>query len=206
MELTWLTVLVLRFTMKKSFDRLESLLTGKALTTVGGGTSVAWNLYISSNIDFYCLTQFPAFSILLIFHSCVPSQCSHLIISSSHQQQHLSLDREGRWGTTTSSLHFSLFSTAVWDLANSRPVNSLMLSSHLFLCVCLVFFPLSLCLAIWFWPSPDERETWPYHCSLRLFTMVRRSPGGPIACWILAQTSSLVAWFLSEMQMQWRGF
>ena len=38
---------------------------------------------------------------------------------------HLSLNREGRWGTTddfaTSFPHFSLFSTALWDLANSRP-------------------------------------------------------------------------------------
>ena len=45
---------------------------------------------------------------------------------------------EGRWGTTddfaTSFRHFSLFSTALWDLPNSRPVHSLMLSSHLFLC------------------------------------------------------------------------
>ena len=43
------------------------------------------------------------------------------------------------WGTTddftTSFLHFSLFSTALWDLAKSRPVHSLMLSSHFFLCV-----------------------------------------------------------------------
>ena len=48
----------------------------------------------------------------------------------------LSLNREGRWGTTddftTSFLHFSLFSTALWDLTNSRPAHSLMLSSHLF--------------------------------------------------------------------------
>ena len=29
----------------------------------------------------------------------------------------------------------SLFSTALWDLLNSRPVHSLMLSSHLFLCL-----------------------------------------------------------------------
>ena len=36
---------------------------------------------------------------------------------------------------------------------------------------------------------PDERETWPYHCSLPLFTMVRSSRG-PIACWILARTTS----------------
>ena len=43
---------------------------------------------------------------------------------------------------------------------------------------------------------PDERETWPYHFSLRLFTMVRRSSCGPIACWILARTSLLVPWSL----------
>ena len=48
---------------------------------------------------------------------------------------HLSLIHEGRWGTTddftTSFLHFSLFFTAFWDMANSRPVHSLMLSFHL---------------------------------------------------------------------------
>ena len=52
---------------------------------------------------------------------------------------HQSLNREGRWSTTdvfaTSFLHFCLFSTALWDLPNSRPVHSLMLSSHLFLCL-----------------------------------------------------------------------
>ena len=32
-----------------------------------------------------------------------------------------------------SFLHFSLFSTALWDLVNSRPVHSQMLSFHLFL-------------------------------------------------------------------------
>ena len=47
---------------------------------------------------------------------------------------------------TTSSLQFSLVSTALWDLANSRPVHSLMLPSHIFFSACLVFFPLSLCL------------------------------------------------------------
>ena len=44
---------------------------------------------------------------------------------------------------------FPLFSTVLLDLPNSRPVHSLMLSSHLFLCLpCL-----SLCLARWFWPD-----------------------------------------------------
>ena len=52
---------------------------------------------------------------------------------------HQSLNREGSWDTTddfaTSFLHFSLFSTALWDLPNSRPVHSLMLSSHLSFCL-----------------------------------------------------------------------
>ena len=108
-----------------------------------------------------------------------------------HHHHHQSLNREGRWGTTddfaTSFLHFLLFSTAFWDLPNSRPVHSLMLSSHLFLCPpCLLpsfTVPCKMVLA-----RPDERETWPYHCSLRLFTMVRRSSCGPIVCWILART------------------
>ena len=59
----------------------------------------------------------------------------------NHQQHyhHLSLNHEDRWGTTddfaTSLLHFSLFSAALCDLTNSRPVHSLMLSSHFFLCM-----------------------------------------------------------------------
>ena len=56
-----------------------------------------------------------------------------------NHHHHQSLNCEGRWGTTdefaTSFLHFSLFSTALWDLVTSRPVHSLMLSSHLFLCL-----------------------------------------------------------------------
>ena len=46
---------------------------------------------------------------------------------------------------------------------------------------------------------PNEWETYPCHCSLHLFMMVRRSSWGLIACWILAQTSSLVTWSLYEM-------
>ena len=90
---------------------------------------------------------------------------------SSHHLSQLFLNGEGRWGTTdnftTSSLHFPLFSTALWDLPNSRPVHSLMLSSHLFLCLlCLLppfTVPCKMVLA-----RPDEWKTWPYHCSLRL--------------------------------------
>ena len=98
---------------------------------------------------------------------------------------HLPLNREGRWGTiddfATSFFHFSLFSTALWDLQYSRPVHSLMLSSHLFLCLPCLFLPFTVpCKMVL--ARPDERGTRPYNCSLRLFTMVRRSSCGPIAC------------------------
>ena len=118
-----------------------------------------------------------------------------------HHHHHQSLNREGRWGTTddfaTSFLHFSLFSTAFWDLPNSRPIHSLILSSHLYLFCLFCFLPLLPCKMVL--GRPDDRETCPYHCSLRLYTMVKWSSCDPIACWILAQTSSLVTGSLYEM-------
>ena len=70
----------------------------------------------------------------------------------NHHHHHKSLNCEGSWGTTedftTSFLLFSLFSTALWDLAGLFiPWCCLLTPSS----VCLVFFPLSLCLARWFW-------------------------------------------------------
>ena len=124
------------------------------------------------------------------------------VSSLSSSSSSIFFNREDSWGTTddfaTSFLHFSLFSTALWDLPISRPLYSLMMSSHLFLCLpCLLLpftVPCKMVLA-----RPDERETCPYHCSLRLFTIVRRSSCGPVACWILARTSSLVTWSLYVM-------
>ena len=114
----------------------------------------------------------------------------------------LSLKHEGRWGTTdnfaTSFLHFSLFSTALWDLANSRPVHSLILSSHHFLCLPCLLLPFTVPCKIVL-ARPDEQETWLYHCSSHLFMMVRRSSCGLVGCWILAWTSSLVTRSLYEM-------
>ena len=95
-----------------------------------------------------------------------------------HRHHHLRLNREGRWGTTddftTSFLHFRLFSTVLWDLSNSGPVRSLMLSSHLFLCLPCLLPPFTVSCKMVL-ARPDERETCPYHCNLRLFTMVRWS-------------------------------
>ena len=65
-----------------------------------------------------------------------------------------------------------------------------MLSSHL----CLVFFPLSRCLATWSWPdliNGRRGHTTAVCVSLR---WSRWRSCGPIACWILARTSSLVTW------------
>ena len=80
----------------------------------------------------------------------------------------------------------------------SRPVHSLMLLSYLFFCLpCLLSPFIVLCKVVL--ARPDEWETCPYHFSLRLFTVVRRSWCGLIACWILAQASSLVSGSLYEM-------
>ena len=85
-------------------------------------------------------------------HSASTSHCCHhpcdihltllllsIQYSPHHHHHYLSLNHEGRWGIaddfSTSFLHFSLFSTALWDLLNTRPVHSLMLSSHFFLCL-----------------------------------------------------------------------
>ena len=78
------------------------------------------------------------------------------------------------------------------------PGLALMLSSHLFLCPPCLLPPFTVACKIVF-GRPDERETCPYYFSLRLFTMVRMSSCGPIACWIFARNSSLVTWSLYEM-------
>ena len=126
-----------------------------------------------------------------------------LLLHHHHRHHHLFLNREGRWGITydfaTCSLHFPLFSTALRDLPNSRPVHSLMMSSHLFHCLLCLLPPITVPCKI-ILARPDEWKTWPYHCSLCLFTMVRRSSCGPIAYLILARTSSFETWFLYEMR------
>ena len=75
---------------------------------------------------------------------------------------HLSINLEGRWGATddftTSFLHFFPVLHCPLGLGELQACPSLMLSSHLFLCLPCPL-PLSLCLARWVWPEPDERET-----------------------------------------------
>ena len=74
----------------------------------------------------------------------------------------------------------------------------LSMSFHLFFCLPHLLPPFTVpCKMVL--ARPDEQETWPYHCSLHLFTLVKRSLCGLIACWILAWTSLLVTWSLYEM-------
>ena len=80
---------------------------------------------------------------------------------------HLALNRGGRWGTTddftTSFLHFLLLFLFCFPLPSgawrspglSTPWCCLPTPSS----VCLVFFPLSLCLARWFWPGLQFTHT-----------------------------------------------
>ena len=77
------------------------------------------------------------------------------------------------------------------------------MSSHLFFCLPRLL-PLFTVTCKMILARADERETCPYHFSLYLFTMVRRSSCGPIPWWILARTSSIVAWPLYEMR-RWDG-
>ena len=106
--------------------------------------------------------------------------------STDFTSPQLSLNPEGRWGTTndftTNFLHFSVFFTALWDLANSRSVHSLMLSSHLPLKGCWVCLMSSPCLEsqschlipLYYLLSCSSAD---YHCSFCLvFTLLLTNP------------------------------
>ena len=107
---------------------------------------------------------------------------------------YISRSLEDRWDTTvdftTSFLHSSRFSAFQDKMFHSRPVHSLMLSSHCFLCLPLRLPPWTVPCRIVL-ASPDDRATCLYHFSLCLFTEVRRSSYGPMMFLILAFTSSL---------------
>ena len=98
-------------------------------------------------------------------------------------------------------VHYPAFSSS-WALA-SVLANKLCVSSSKSVHACLTVSLSTLSASHLICPLTArvfEWGTWPYHCNLRLFTVVRRSLSGPIACWILARTSLLVTWSLYEMQ------
>ena len=90
-------------------------------------------------------------------------------------------------------LHCPLWLCELQDCAFPDVVFSLLCLSSLFFLPPFIV-PRKMVLA-----RPDEWETRPYHFSLHLFMMVRRFVACLTACWIFAQTSSLVTWSLHEM-------
>ena len=93
---------------------------------------------------------------------------------------------EGHRGTTdelaTIPFHLDLFSAALVELAKSIPVHSLILSSHLFVCLPLFLFPFTMPCRIVF-AKPEDLETWPNYLSFHFLTRVRSSSCSPMAAW-----------------------
>ena len=140
-----------------------------------------------------------SFSFCVIF-------CLSLIFSRKCWQKfkievELVIKGDGHRGTTdeftTIPFHLVLFSVALVELTNSFPVHSLILSSHLFLCLPL-FFPFFVPCRIVF-AKPEDFEMWPEHFSFHFLTRVRSLSYSPMAAWIFPQTSILVTWSLYKM-------
>ena len=133
---------------------------------------------------------------------CLEIRSKTFLFQRYFLSSYLSRSLADRWGTivdfTTSFLHSSRFSAVRSMIFHLRPVHSLMLSSHHFLCLPLRLPPWTVPCRIVL-ASPDDRVTCPYHFSLRLFNEVRRSSYSPMAFPILAFTSPLVMWSLYEI-------
>ena len=123
--------------------------------------------------------------------------CSHNYLKSWKSYTALSLAYPvvlvDRWGATDDlATRLSVFLMAVPSV---MPVHSGMLSSHLFFCLPLLrppcIVPCRIVLA-----SPEDLVMYPYHFSLRLFTVVKRFSWGPMACRVLFRTSSFEMWSL----------
>ena len=102
------------------------------------------------------------------------------------------MDRKAAKGVlATISLHSSRLSAFIKVSLSSNPVQSVILSSHLFFCLPLSLPPCTVpCYMVF--ASSDDLVTCPYHISFRCLIVVRRTSWGPMACLILFHTSSLV--------------
>ena len=98
---------------------------------------------------------------------------------------------------TTSRHPFRSFDT-LRDSAARRQVQSLILSSHRFLWPPLLLLPLTVPCMIVF-ERPEDLETWPYHFSFLLLTVVSKSSYGPMARSILLRTSTFVMCSVYDM-------
>ena len=109
---------------------------------------------------------------------------------------------EGHRGTTgefaTTPFHLVLFPAtiflfpaALFELAKSVPVHSFILFSHLFFCLPLLLFPVTVPCSIVF-AKPEDLDTWPNYLSIRFLTRVKSSPYSPVAAWICNVCETLI--------------
>ena len=98
---------------------------------------------------------------------------------------------------TTSRHPFRSFDT-LRDSAARRQVQSLILSSHRFLWPPLLLPPLTVPCMIVF-ERPEDFETWCYHFSFLLLTVVSKSSYGPMTRSILLRTSTFVMCSVYDM-------
>ena len=93
-------------------------------------------------------------------HTCSHIRYMHLHLTFIYSSTRRAVGAPQMTSQQVSSILF-LFSTALWELKNSRPIYSLMLSSKLFFCLpCLLPHFTVPCKTVW--AQPKERETYPY--------------------------------------------
>ena len=154
---------------------------------------------------FMCVYSFSfcvIFCLSLIFNKkCLLAKIQENKFLPPRIEVDLVIKGDGHRGTTdefaTMPFQLVLFSAALVELTNFISVHSLILSSHLFLCLPLLF-PFTVPCTIVF-AKPEDFETWPNHLSFHFLTRVRSLSCSPMAAWIFLQTSLLVTWSLYEM-------
>ena len=111
-----------------------------------------------------------------------------------------------------SSLRLFLFPTALWEMANSSPVHSLMLSSHLFFYLPLLLAPLMVCTIVrwfcearWLWDvavrTTSVWASWPLSSGLCMVQWLVGSCCGPIQQWHSAKAFILLFAFYIRLSV-----
>ena len=121
----------------------------------------------------------------ILFSKCLLAKIQENKFLPPRIEVDLVIKDDGHRGTTdefaTIPFHFVLFSAALVELTNSISVHSLILSSHLFLCLPLLF-PFTVPCRIVF-AKPEDFETWPNHLSFHFLTRVMSLSYSPMAAW-----------------------
>ena len=147
----------------------------------------------------FCVT----FCLSLIFNrKCLLAKIQENIINFCHLGLRwiLSLKGDGLLGTTdefaTISFYLILFSAALVELTNSIPVHSLILSSHLLICLPLQIPFIVPCRIVFAKPN---LEMWPNPLSFSFLTRVRSLSYSPITAWIFLQNligNMVLVWYV----------